>query len=606
MRKHPVPTRLAAAFLAMALLGACGDDAKKKPDGEGAAEAPSKKIFNYVRGSAHKSLDPVKQFDQASSEIISNVYDTLLSYHYLKRPYELIPNLLTKLPELGEDGLTYSFELRDDVKFADDPCFPGGKGRKLTADDVIFSLKRFADANQNIKSYMMMQGFVEGMDEFREQTKTQGKATDYAKLDVSGLKKVDDRHFTLKLTQPNPLALFPLAATVTSIVPPEAVKMYGEELERHPVGSGPFRIKQLQRRGVIILEKNPDYHMVYPSEGETGDDKKGLLAAVGKRLPLVDEVHLPLIEEAQPRMLNFLSGKIDWIGIDRDNFNKMAVRKGDGFELKPEYAAKFGMYWEPRLSTEYFVFNMKDPLVGGDKGRPLRQAIAYALDTPAYIDKMLNGRAIALKSIVPVPIAGSERDIDVEYYSNDMAKAKAKLAEAGYPDGKGLPPITIEYRASTTTTRQSFEFRRAQLAKVGIVVKANFQTFTAFLKRVESGNFQMSNAGWMADYPDAENFYQLAYGPNETPGPNSSGYKNPEYDRLFEKARFMQNGPERFALFKQMHEILREDLPLVFTENDIAFGMYQQWVKNLKRNMMVDAPYMYLDIDVARKAKGVP
>jgi ABC-type transport system substrate-binding protein len=588
-----------ALLLSLALSTSCGGH----KNGTQGAGGEAKKVFSYYRNEAYKTLDPQKQFDQASAELIDNVYDRLLQYSYLERPYKIEPNLLAKMPELSGDGLTYSFELRGDVRFNDDACFAGGKGRALVADDVIYSIKRFADANVNSLSYTLLQGAFEGMDAFREQTKTAGKATDYAKLQISGVTKVDDRHFTIKLTQKNPLALYPLAATQLSIVPHEAVEHYKEQFEHHPAGSGPFFIKEMSRRGTIVLAKNPHYHQVYPSTGAPGDAENGLLADTGKRLPLVDEVDLPLIEETQPAILKFLSGQIDWVAVDRDNFVKMAFKDASGFHLKPDYASKYEIYAEPDLSNEYFVFNMQDPLVG--KRRALREAVAYALDTPMFIDQMRNGRGVPLKTIVPITIKGNEHDVPAQWYEHNPALAKQKLAEAGYPDGKGLPPITIDYRASTTMSRQDFEFLRAKLAESGITLNAGFQTFSAFLQKIEAGNFQMTEQGWGADYPDAENFYALLYGPNKTPGPNASNYQNPEYDKLYEQIRYMPNGPERYALFARMNELIRRDLPIIFTWSPVRVGLRQHWTKNFKRNIMIEMPFEYLDIDSAVKAKGI-
>jgi ABC-type transport system substrate-binding protein len=588
-------------FITLALLClviACGDSTDK-----GGPDTPStkpKKIFQFMRQEAYKSLDPVKQFDSASAELIQNVYDSLLEYDYLARPYRMVPNLLAKMPELSADGLTYSFELRSDVRFIDDPCFPGGKGRPLVTDDVIYSLKRFADARLNIKSYTLWQGAVQGMNEFREQTQ---KGADMLKLDIAGIKKIDDHKFTITLTQKNPLALFPLAATQTAIVAREAVEKYGAEFEQHPVGTGPFKIKTLQRRGVTILEKNPNYHGVYPSEGEPSDEAAGLLAPRGQKVPFIDEVHLPLIEEPQPAMLKFLSGKMDWVAMDRDNFGKMGFKDEKGFHLRPDYVGKYAIYSAQMLTTEYWSFNTKDPLVG--KNKALRQAFAYALDIPTMLEKLENGRGVATKSIVPPDIAGSERDTKAEGYSNNLELAKQKLVEAGYPGGKGLPPITIEYRASTTRTRQQFEWNRAELEKAGIILKANFQTFSAYLQRIESGNFQIGISGWQADYPDAENFYALLYGPNKRPGPNEADWVNAEYDKLYEQTRFMPNGPERFALFARMNEIVREEVPAIITYTQIVVGLRQNWVKNFKRNVMIDTPFKYFDIDPTAQAKGI-
>ena len=569
-------------------LAACGDE--QPSPGPAASERGT---LYYYRGAAHKTLDPAKQFDQASAEIIMNVYDTLLEYHYLERPYRLVPGLLAKLPELLDDGVTYRFTLRKDVRFIDDPAFAGGKGRELVADDVIYSIKRFADSKVNVKSYILIQGFVDGLDEFRDKTKQLGGPTDYDSLDVAGIRKVDDHTLTIRFTRKNPLALYPFATTPMSIVAREAVEHYGEDFGNHPVGTGPFYIKEYSRRGKMVLKRNPNYHGVYPSSGAAGDRERGLLADAGKALPLLDEVHLPLIEESQPAMLNFKSGQLDWVGMNKDDFANIAYRDADGeFHLRNEFTEQFNMYAEPGLSAEYLVFNLSDPVLG--KNKALRQAIAYALDTPAYVKLLLNDRALPLRTIVPQPIAGSERDIEARYFSKDLSLARQKLAEAGYPGGDGLAPITIEIRNANKEARDGFEFIRAELAEIGIILKSNFQTFSAYLKRVESGNFQMTGSGWGADYPDAENFYQLLYGPNRTPGPNMSNFAHAQYDELFERSRFMDNGPERFALFARMSSIIHDEVPIILRYNGIRFGLHQKTLRNLKRNIMIDAPYKFL------------
>jgi ABC-type transport system substrate-binding protein len=255
------------------------------------------------------------------------------------------------------------------------------------------------------------------------------------------------------------------------------------------------------------------------------------------------------------------------------------------------------------LRPEYFLYNLRDPVVR--KNKALRHAIAYALNPANFVDQMLNGRAEILTSIVPIEIAGSQRDVQSEWFKPDLAMAKKKLAEAGFPDGKGLPPIVIEERSSTTRSRQQFEFVRSELEQAGITVTANFQTFSAFLKRVEAGNFQMTEEAWGADYPDAENFYQLLYGKNGPPGPNHGNYQNPEYDKLYEQIRGMPNGPQRFELFAKMNAILKEDLPLLFAYNYYLVGLRQSWVQNFKRSALLEMPFVFLDLDVAAQKKGL-
>ncbi len=443
-----------------------------------------------------------------------------------------------------------------------------------------------------------MRGVIAGLDDFRAATREHGPGLDYSKHPVAGLEKIDDHRMWVRFTGENPLALYPFATSPMSIVAREAVEHYGAEFERHPVGTGPFRLSQNDRRGTMILVKNPSYHGRYPERGKAGDRERGLLTDAGKALPLVDEVHLPLIEESQPAMLRFRRGGLDLHGVDRDNFIKMVKRDAAGdFYLKAPYDQYFEMDSEEALTCEYIAFNMRDPLVGTN--RALRQAIAYALDVEEFIKIMLNGRAEPLRTIVPQPIAGSERDVAVDYYEYDPVKAKAKLAEAGYPEGVGLPEIQFDFRSTQKEIRQGFEFVRHQLAMIGIVAVARYHTFSAYLSRVESGNFQVSTSGWFADYPDAENFYQLLYGRNRPPGPNISAFENAEYDALYEQIRFMENGAERFAKFARMSEIVREEVPIILRYNRLAFSLYQKRLRNVTGNMMNDAPYKFLNLDLA-------
>ncbi len=571
---------------------------KVAPDG--------KKIFYHYRTSAHKTLDPMMQFDAASNQIVENLFDTLLHYSYLKRPYQLEPLLLEKMPEQQEDKVTYLFTLKKGVFFNDNPAFKDGKGREMNADDVIFSIKRFADFNVNDLSYVLIAGMIEGLDEFRAKTEElakAGKAIDYDALKVAGLKKLDDYRLEIKFTSNNPLVLYPLAFGGMSIVPKEAIEKYGDKFQENPVGTGPFYVKEYSRRGKMVLAKNPRYHLTYPSEGNPEDKAAGLLDDAGKKLPFVDEVHLPLIEETQPAMLKFKNGDIYWIAMNKDEFNNLAYKdKDDGtFYLKKPHDEKYNIYNETQLSVEYLKFGMRDKIVGSNKA--LRQAIAYALNQEAFIDLMFNGRAEPSRTVVPLPIAGSQRQVGDYWYENNKEMAKKKLAEAGYPNGKGLPELVIEFRSTAKDVRQYFEFMRNELAQVGIKVVGNFQTFSNFLKKTNAGNFQIASAGWAADYPDAENFYQLLYGKNKAPGPNDGNYESKKYDELFEKAKFMPNGPERFELFKQMNEIVKDDVPMILRYNPIAVGLLQKNVRNFKRNMMHNFPYKYFDLEMPATTK---
>ncbi|MDD1418888.1 ABC transporter substrate-binding protein [Dolichospermum sp. ST_sed1] len=559
----------------------------KQPDGN---------IYYTSRFSDPRYLDPQQQFDQASGDVVKTVYDSLLQYHYLKRPYELQPNLLAKMPEVSADGTTLTFELKKGVKFKDCECFAGGKGRELISDDVIYSLKRFADLNINVNSWFMLQGMIVGMDEFREKTKALGAGkVDHLNIPVEGLQKIDDYNFVIKLKQKSPIVLYAFASSATSVVPHEAVKFYGDRFRDNPVGTGPFHLKNsFEKESTLEFIKNPNYHLTYPTEGMPGDKEKGLLDDAGKQLPLVDKVINYYIAEKQPEMLRFKKGEISTFIIDRENSRSIVLRDDQGeFKLKDPYAEYFNIYAMADLAVQYVSFNLKDKLMQNKK---LRQAMAYALNHQGHLDILSNGAGLPLGTPVPHDIAGSQVEIGNVLPEHNLEKAKQLLAEAGYPDGKGLPTIKLTFRSTAFRVKNAFEYYRYSLAKIGIVLEPEYLTFSRYLQVVDDGAFQMSESAWGADYPDSENFYQLLYGPNKAPGPNISSFANAEYDKLYDEIRFMTNGPERFAKFKRMSEIIAEEVPFAFKYVNIEIGMVQPWVRNFQKNYMEFPHYLYLGI----------
>ena len=564
--------------------------------------APSK-VLRMARTGPFESLDPPRQFSLTSNDIVSMTYNTLLRYGYLERPYKLEPDLLERLPELAADKLTYTLHLKKGIRFHDNACFPGGQGREMTADDVLFSLRRFADARVNNKSWFAMEGAVAGLDAWRAASAKAAPGADLSQAPIEGLRKIDSHTLAIKLVKPNPLFLFALAMSPTAIVPPEAVRHYGDRLDVNPVGTGPFMTENgvpLERKGVLRLVKYPRYHGVYPSVGAPGDAEKGLLKDAGRRLPLLDAVELPLIEEAQPAMLRFLNGELDRQALDRANFVKMALRdKAGEFRLKDEYARRFDLSITPSLSVYYLAVNMKDALLGRNKA--LRQALAHLVDTPAEIELLLNGRGRVAGSIVPLDLSGSERDTGAQRRGFDVAAAKRLLIEAGYPAGKGLPPLAITFQNTDSSVRNRFDLIKSRFAMAGVQLKALYLDYPGYVKATEAGNFQLADHAWNADYPDAENFFQLLYGKNGAPGPNVGSFTHAAYDKAYEATRHMADGPQRLALFRDMNAIVFDEAPVLLTFSPLRVSITQKWLRNFKRNLM-QPEFEFLDIDLARKA----
>ena len=577
---------VAAAFVALSAL----------------AQEPS--VLTVPRLDEFETMDPPGAFDEKSEQVQRQVYGTLLTYAYLERPYKLVPDLAAAMPTLSADRLTYTFHLRQGVRFHDNPCFPGGKGREMTADDVLYSLKRYADANVNRHSWFAMAGAVAGLDAYHAATLKAGPAADLTATEVAGLRRIDAHTLSITLTRPNPLFLFSLALTSTAVVPAEAVRFYKDRFGVNPVGTGPFTIKgPLDRKATLHFVRNPSYYGVYPSAGAPGDAEAGLLKNAGRKLPLVDAIDMPLVQEPQTAALKFLKGELDLRPLDRANFIRMVQRGPDGtVRLAPEYALKFALYGAPALDTYYMRLNMKDPLIGGNKA--LRRALASAVDAQAIVDVLNNGAGRKAASLVPYDLPGNERETGATAIPHDVAAARRLLAEAGYPGGKGLPPISISFVGADSATHNLADLLRAQLASVGVQLRPDFMDLPAHTKAMEGGNFQVSYNFWYADYPDPEDFYQLFYSRNTAPGPNIGAYANPAYDKAYEAMRLMPNGTERLAQMKTMNAILKDDVPVIVLSGSVRYGLQQRWVSGFKRNVFLQE-HMFMSVDMAAKRKGL-
>ena len=565
------------------------------------AQEPS--VLTVPRVDEFETMDPPGAFDEKSEQVQRQVYGTLLTYAYLERPYKLVPDLAEAMPTLSADRLTYTFHLRKGVRFHDNPCFAGGKGREMTSDDVLYSLRRYADANINRHSWFAMAGAVAGLDAYHAATSKAGPSADLTATEVAGLRRIDANTLSITLTRPNPLFLFALALTSTAVVPAEAVRFYKDRFGVNPVGTGPFMIKgPLDRKATLHFVRNPGYYGVYPSVGAPGDAEAGLLRNAGRRLPLVDAIDMPLVQEPQTAALKFLKGELDLRPLDRANFIRMVQRGPDGtVRLAPEYAPKFALYGAPALDTYYMRLNMKDALIGGNKA--LRRALASAVDAQAIVDVLNNGAGRKAQSLVPYDLPGNERETGAANIPHDVAAARRLLAEAGYPGGKGLPPISISFVGADSATHNLADLLRAQFASIGVQVRPEFMDLPAHTKAMEGGNFQVSYNFWYADYPDPEDFYQLFYSRNTAPGPNIGAYANPAYDQAYEAMRLMPDGPERLARMKTMNAILKDDVPVIVLYGSVRYGLRQKWVGGFKRNVFLQE-HMFMSVDMAARKKG--
>lgn len=555
----------------------------------------NEKVLNLVSPQKIKGFDPIFAADLYASNEIGKVYEGLLEFHYLKRPYVLTPNLAESMPEVSKDGLTYTFKIKKGVVFQDSKVFPNGKGRELKASDFVYSIQRMADPKLQSTGWWLLDGKIAGLNEWRDKYASAEKVN-YDE-EIAGLKALDSHTLQFKLTKPFPQFLYALAMTFTSAVAREAVETHGLEFQNYPVGTGPFKLAYFDNSNRIVYEKNPTFRdKFYPTEGAPGDEERGFLADAGKKLPLVDKVIVNIIVESQPQWLNFQKGSADVLSVPKDNFDQTVV---NGKDLHPSMASK-GIKLEMMnsLDTTYVAFNHEDPLFKNNI--KLRQAMSLAYDRDESNKLFYNSTAKTAHSIIPPGISGHKADYKNPYVQFNVEQAKKLLAEAGYPEGKGLPELTYE-TVGSTVARQMGEFFQKKMSDIGVKVKISTNTWPELVKKTNTKAAQLFGMAWGADYPDAENFFGLLFGPNESPSSNSSNFKNAEMDKLFKQATIMQDSPERTALYEQMYVLAAEQVPWIYGMHRTAVTVFHGWLKNYKYIEFTQTQVQYLNLDLESK-----
>jgi len=559
-------------------------------------EKETGKTLNIAVSAEIKGMDPIYANDRYSSNEVGRVYEGLLEYHYLKRPYTLVPNLAESMPSVSEDGLTYTFKIRQGVLFHDSEAFPNGKGRELVAEDFVYSIKRLADPKLQGLGWWLLDGKIKGLNEWREKYADLDKV-DYDEV-VEGLKATGKYTLEFKLTKPFPQFLYSLAMPFTFATAREVVEKYGKEFLNHPVGTGPFVLPVFKQTKKVVYTKNPNFRKkLYPTEASDEFKAAGFLEDAGKQLPLVDKVVVSVIIESQPRWLNFLKGNVDYIGIPKDNFDSAVTPER---ELSKEYKDKgISLMITPSLDVTYTAFNHDLKLF---QNPDLRRAMSLAYDVKKSNELFYNNTSLPAQSVVPPGIAGNIPNYVSPYRGPNIEEAKKLLAKAGYPEGKGLPEITYDC-PSGTVSRQIGDYMKQQMAQIGVRIKVVTNPWPELQKKITKRQVMLYGIAWGADYPDAENFLQLLYGPNKAPGANGSGYDNPEFNKLFKTASVMQDSPERTALYEKMNRIAAEQAPWIYGVHRQNFTLRHSFLKNYMSTDFETGQAQYLNIDTELKAK---
>ncbi len=505
-------------------------------------------VFNYNEMAGVSTLDPASANNTEVIWPVNQLYNGLVQ---LDDSLKLIP-CIAKSWSISEDGLTYTFNLRNDVYFHDNQCFENGKGRKVTAKDFVISFNRLYDAR--VSSAVSLLTNIDRTE----------------KTGYKGFMASNDSTFIVYLKEPFSAFLDVLTMKYFSVIPYEAVDFYGQDFRRNPVGTGPFKFKLWEEGTKLVLLKNENY---FEFDGNN-------------RLPYLDAVTISFVKDRETAFMELLNGKYDMLsGADAFNINEVLDKNGN---LESIYAEKFVMQKQTFLKTDYLGILIdenidivkKSPL----KVKALRKAINYGFDRVKMVQYFRNNIGYpATAGFIPNGLPSFNEKI-VKGYTYNPEKVRQLLIEAGYPDGKNLPEITLH---TTDNYLEQTEFIQSQLADNNIKVKISVDKPVVLRQAVASCEYNFFKKSWVGDYADEESFMSLFYSKNFSPiGSNYTHYKNPEFDVLFEKVIREQNREVKNGLYQQMDQMLIDDAPIVPLYYDQVIRLVHKNIKDFTTNPM--------------------
>ncbi len=575
-----------------------------------ATAADAVKTLRVVFSIAETSFDPQFASDAASDSVLANICEAMLDYDYLARPVTLVPRTLEAMPTVEDNGAAYVFTLKKGIFFTPDPAFKG-RPRELTAADQAYAIRRLLDPAVKSPWLWLIEGKIVGGDEARAKAAKAGKF-DYD-APIPGLEVVDRYTLRIRLKAPDLRFLYVMAVPNTCAVAREVVDAYGQDFGAHPVGTGPYMLGEYKRSAKIVLEANPGFReMTYVPAGPIPPESQAIAAALkGRRLPFARRIEISIIEEGQAQWLAFLNREIDLLERLPSEFVEQALVDG---KLKPDLAAK-GIAHELLLrpNTWWTYFNMDDPVVGGyaPEKVALRRAIGMSYDLAESIRVLLKGRAVPASGPIPPDIAGYDPGLRTNAQLYDPALARALLDRFGYRDRDGdgyreLPdggPLVLErWSTPNSTARQGDELWKKNMDAIGLKIVFKKDRLPELRKMARLGKIPMRGDGWNADYPDAENFMQLLYGPNAGQE-NQARFNLPAFDKLFDQARKLPDSAQRTQLFDRMTELAIVYAPWRIGYHLIEDQLRQPWVQPYKPHPIRSQVYQYVDIDMAARPK---
>lgn len=536
------------------------------------------------------SMDPAVAFDDYTLTVTGQIYESLFDYHYLKRPYEIVPVIASDYPQYLDSGKTIRISIKKNVHYHDHPAFKGQK-RFVKAQDFVNQIKRLAFKPLNSPGTWFFAEKLKGFKDFQDRVGDNWENIFTENLE--GIQAVDDYTLDFHFIQKEIQSIHYLTMTLVIPLPEEVIRYNQNDFSKNTCGTGPFILDRFSQKQ-FTLKRNIEYRDVkYPTSGDRFANTKKLLRDQLYKIPFLDEITINVIADEKESWEQFLDKKIDILIVPQTFKDKFI--SSDGFVPEEIEAIAAEVSHSPSLSVRWLSFNMNDPLWGTNK--KLRQAIAYAIDIDLYIKQVVDSSKLAANSIFNPGINGY-RPQKMRPYSYSIEKAKLKLEEAGYKDGVGLPELHFYTRTDKAHQVKFVNYLKTQLAQIGIKLVPHIQSFREYLKLARSPNnpMQFWLDGWIYDYPDPENILQLLISSNG-PGLNKSRYKSLEYDKAYKNYVSSSLPLERAQYLKRAEEIVDEDLPWIMLSYESNLIVVQRRVQNFRWSSIIRNYFKYLDVE---------
>jgi len=579
-----------------------------------AARPDGTKVLRYAFLVAETSFDPVKINDLYSRTITPHIFEALLKYDHLARPIKVKPLTAEALPQHSDDFRTWTVKVRPGIYFADDPAFQG-KRRELVAQDYVYAYKRFADpANKSPAWTGLAEEKIVGLGELRQQALDRKQPFDYDR-EIPGLRALDRYTLQFRIEESRPRFAEGMAGSdLFGAVAREVVEHYGDRIDAHPVGTGPFRLAQWRRSSFIALERNPDFReMLYDAEPAPDDAEGQAIAARlrGRRLPMVDRVEISIIEEQQPRWLSFVNGEADFVERVDAQFINLAMPGG---RVAPNLAKKgIRGYRQTETGSTFYLFNMEDATIGGytPERIALRRAVSLALNVDAEIRQLRRGQAIPAQSPIVPYTSGYDPKWKSEFSEFDPARAKALLDLYGYVDRDGDgwreqpdgSPLVLHIATEPDQrSRQFNELTKKDLDAIGVRVSFDVAQWPENLKSARAGKLAIWQLGGAAAGSDGQGAL-ARFDSKQIGGQNMARFRLPAFDALLARMRVIEDGPEREALFEQAKKLSVAYMPYKYRVHRILTDMAYPWVVGYRRPVFWQEWWHYVDIDTDEHMK---